>query len=100
MSEVQGQLCRTAWCGCWSHAIRIRVSITQLFTGLQPIEYLWRKTKKKTTHNEYFAQFEELSTAVEAKLAYFAAHPGEVQGLFGRYCQETNLVPQELALAA
>ena len=65
-----------------------------------PIEYLWRKTKKKTTHNEYFAQFEGLSTAVEAKLAYFAAHPGEVQGLFGRYCRETNLLPQEIALAA
>jgi DDE superfamily endonuclease len=65
-----------------------------------PIEYLWRKTKKKTTHNEYFARFEELSTAVEQKLAYFAAHPVEVQGLFGRYCQETNLIPQELAVAA
>jgi transposase len=65
-----------------------------------PIEYLWRKTKKKTTHNEYFAQFTELTTAVEQKLAHFAAHPAEVQGLFGRYCEETNLLPQEFKMAA
>jgi hypothetical protein len=65
-----------------------------------PIEYLWRKTKKKTTHNEYFAHFGELSTAVEDKLAALAAQPGEVLSLFGRYCEETQLLPQQLQRAA
>ncbi len=65
-----------------------------------PIEYLWRNTKKEATHNKYFAQFEHLVTAVEKTLAAFAAAPQQVLKLFGRYGEEVGLLPQQLKLAA
>lgn len=63
----------------------------------KPIEYLWKKTKKRATHNQYFKEFALLTGAGEKALAYFATHPETVLGLFGRYCEESGL---ELAQAA
>ena len=40
-----------------------------------PIEYLWKKTKKRATHNQYFKEFALLTVSVEKALAYFAVHP-------------------------
>ena len=65
-----------------------------------PIEYLWRNTKKAATHNKYFAYFEQLTQAVQKTLVDFATAPQQVLGLFGRYCEETGLLPQQLKLAA
>jgi transposase len=62
-----------------------------------PIEYLWKKTKQRATHNKYFKEFAPLMVSVDKALAYFATHPGEVLGLFGRYCEESGL---ELTQAA
>src|SRR5215510_4162358 len=56
-----------------------------------PIEYLWKKTKQRATHNKYFKEFAELTVAVEKALAYFAMHPETVLGLCGRYCEESGL---------
>ena len=53
-----------------------------------PIEYLWKKTKQRATHNKYFKEFAELTVSVEKALAYFATHPDTVLGLFGRYCEK------------
>src|SRR5215468_12110742 len=55
-----------------------------------PIEYLWKKTKQRATHNQYFKDFALLTVSVEKALAYFAAHPETVLGLFGRYCEESG----------
>jgi transposase len=62
-----------------------------------PIEYLWKKTKQRATHNKYFKEFIPLTVSVDKALAYFATHPDTVLGLFGRYCEESGL---ELAQAA
>jgi transposase len=62
-----------------------------------PIEYLWKKTKQRATHNKYFKEFTELTVSVEKALAYFAAHPVTVFGLFGRYCEESGLELQQAA---
>jgi transposase len=62
-----------------------------------PIEYLWRKTKKRATHNKYFKEFAALTVSVDKALAYFATHAETVLGLFGLYCEESGL---ELKLAA
>jgi len=62
-----------------------------------PIEYLWKKTKQRATHNKYFKEFITLTVSVDKALAYFATHPDTVLGLFGRYCEESGL---ELAQAA
>jgi len=62
-----------------------------------PIAYLWKKTKKRATHNKYFKEFAAMTVSVEKALAYFATHPDTVLGLFGRYCEESGL---ELTQAA
>jgi transposase len=62
-----------------------------------PIEYLWKKTKQRATHNKYFTEFAELTVSVEKALAYFATHPDTVLGLFGRYCEESGLELQQAA---
>jgi transposase len=56
-----------------------------------PIEYLWKKTKQRATHNQYFKEFVVLTLSVDNALAYFATHPTDVLGLFGRYCEESGL---------
>ena len=62
-----------------------------------PIEYLWKKTKQQATHNKYFKEFTALTISVEKALAYFATHPKEVLGLFGRYCEESGLELKQAA---
>ena len=62
-----------------------------------PIEYLWKKTKKRATHNQYFKEFALLTGSVEKALAYFATHPATGLGLFGRYCEESDLVFEQAA---
>jgi transposase len=62
-----------------------------------PIEYLWKKTKKRATHNKYFKEFDALTVSVEKALAYFATHPDTVLGLFGCYCKESGLELQQAA---
>jgi transposase len=54
-----------------------------------PIEYLWRKTKKRATHNKYFKECAAVVVSVDKALAYFAAHPEMVlisTGHFAKSC--------------
>jgi len=62
-----------------------------------PIEYLWKKSKQRATHNQYFKEFAELTVSVEKALAYFTTHADEVLCLFGRYCEESKLDLQQAA---
>jgi transposase len=62
-----------------------------------PIEYLWKKTKQRGTHNKYFKEFEALIVSVEEALAYFSTHADEVLCLFGRYQEESGLDLQQAA---
>ena len=62
-----------------------------------PIEYLWKKTKQRATHNKYFKEFIALTVSVDKALAYFATHPDTVLGLFGRYCDESGLELKQAA---
>ena len=62
-----------------------------------PIEYLWKKTKQRATHNKYFKEFAALTISVEKALAYFVMHPAEVLGLFGLYCEESDLELKQAA---
>jgi transposase len=62
-----------------------------------PIEYLWKQTKQRATHNKYFKAFVELTVSVDKALAYFATHPDTVLGLFGRYCEESGLTLKQAA---
>jgi transposase len=62
-----------------------------------PIEYLWKKTKQRATHNQYFKEFAVLTVSVDKALAHFAVHPDTVLGLFGLYCQESGLTLTQAA---
>jgi len=59
-----------------------------------PIEYLWRKTKRRATHTKYFEEFQEIIASVEQALAHFAQHAAEVLSLFGKYCDEAGVLPR------
>ena len=70
------------------HAHRGRLFTTRLPSyspDYNPIEFLWRATKRTATHNRYFPQFDALTASVEEALAHFAAHPERVKALFGHY---------------
>jgi transposase len=62
-----------------------------------PIEYLWKKTKKRATHNQYFKEFAVLTASVDKALAYFATHAETVLCLFGLYCEESGLALKQAA---
>src|SRR5215510_3166161 len=80
------------------HAARLTVHPLPSYSpAYNPIEYLWKKTKKQSPHNQYFKEFGLLTVSVEKALAYFAAHPETVLGLFGRYCEESGLELEQAA---
>jgi transposase len=79
---------------------RERLTICQLPSyspDYNPIEFLWRKTKKQATHNKYFEHYEQLVAAVNQALEHFAATPPAVLGLFGCYCNEPALKRERAA---
>ena len=56
-----------------------------------PIEYVWKKTTQRATHNQYCKGCAVLTVSVDKALAYVATHPEDVLGLFGRYCEASGL---------
>jgi transposase len=81
-----------------AHRDRITVEpLPSYAPDYNPIEYLWKKTKQRATHNKYFKEFAALTVSVDKALAYFATHPEEVLGLFGRYCEESGLELKQAA---
>ncbi len=47
-----------------------------------------RNIKRHNTHNRYFPEFSDLTTAVEMALWYFQQHPQDVKQLMGSYLDE------------
>jgi transposase len=81
-----------------AHADRLTVHPLPSYSpDYNPIEYLWKKTKQRATHNKYFKEFVALTVSVDKALAYFATHPETVLGLFGRYCEESGLELKQAA---
>jgi transposase len=81
-----------------AHRARITVEPLPSYSpDYNPIEYLWKKTKQRATHNQYFKEFAALTVSVDKALAFFATHADEVLGLFGRYCEESGLELKQAA---
>ena len=71
------------------HAQRLTVTRLPSYSpDYNPIEFLWRTIKRRTTHNVYFAEFHRLVTSVEEALAYFQSRPDYVRSLFTRYLDD------------
>ena len=84
------------------HADRLHVTQLPSYSpDYNPIEFLWRATKRRATHNRYFPEFDALIGSVEDALAFFATHPERVKALFGRYLDHmTKTTDEALAIAA
>ncbi len=68
-----------------------RLIVTQLPSyspDYNPIEYLWRATKREATHNHYFPEFADLVASVEKTLATLATRPDYVRSLFTFYLEQ------------
>ena len=76
------------------HADRLTVyQLPSYSPDYNPIEFLWKNTKRRATHNRYFPEFEALIVSVEEALAYFAQHPEEVKNLMGLYVESMVATP-------
>lgn len=65
-----------------------RLTVTQLPSyspDYNPIEFLWRATKRQATHNHYFPEFADLVASVESALTDLAKRPEYVRSLFTLY---------------
>jgi transposase len=81
-----------------AHSTRITAEPLPSYSpDYNPIEYLWKKTKKRATHNQYFKEFAMLTASVDKALAYFAMHSETVLCLFGLYCEESGLALKQAA---
>jgi transposase len=81
-----------------AHSTRITAEPLPSYSpDYNPIEYLWKKTKKRATHNQYFKEFAALTASVDKALAYFAMHSETVLCLFGLYCEESGLALKQAA---
>lgn len=74
------------------HADRITpFQLPSYSPDFNPIEFLWKKLKKRSTHLRHFKQFEDLIQQVEEGLIYFSQTPSEITALMGKYCKSLGI---------
>jgi transposase len=79
-----------------------RLTVAQLpgySPDYNPIEFLWRALKRRTTHNVYFPEFAALIASVEDALAFFQTRADYVKSLFTIYLDEMATATDESAMA-
>ena len=70
-----------------AHADRLtRYQLPSYSPDFNPIEFLWKKIRKRATHLKFFAEFDRLVEKVEEALQHFANLPSEITSLMGMYC--------------
>ena len=75
------------------HQARLHVTHLPSYSpDYNPIEFLWRATKRTATHNRYFPEFTALITSVAEALAALSQQPERVKALFGLYLDQLATV--------
>jgi transposase len=75
------------------HADRLTVfQLPSYSPDFNPIEFLWKKVKKRATHLKFFPEFALLMQKVEDALFHFANTPKEIMSLMGRYCESLGAI--------
>jgi transposase len=70
-----------------AHADRLtKYQLPSYSPDFNPIEFLWKKIKKRATHLKFFADFAALLQKVDEALLHFAHLPSEITSLMGFYC--------------
>ena len=83
------------------HSQRLTVAQLPSYSpDYNPIEFLWRALKRRTTHNIYFPEFETLVNSVEDALAYFQTQADYVKSLFTTYLDKMAMASDDLMLVA
>jgi transposase len=76
-----------------AHADRLsRYQLPSYSPDFNPIEFLWKKIRKRATHLKFFAEFASLMQQVDEALLHFAHLPSEILSLMGLYCQSLGEV--------
>ena len=76
-----------------AHADRLTVfQLPGYSPDFNPIEYLWKKVKKRSSHLRYFPDFSNLIEEVDGALLHFARTPREITALMGQYCESLGEV--------
>ncbi len=72
----------------WLHANRHRIELFRLppySPNLNAIEGAWKETKKRTTHNRFFATTQERDAALVATFTVFQKQPSLLAGHVARF---------------
>ncbi len=76
-----------------AHADRLTIyQLPPYSPDLNPIEPLWKQTKKRATHLRWFPKFASLTAKVDEALTELAAMPAELRELVGVYREWLPLV--------
>jgi len=73
-----------AWLGANNHRIELN-RLPPYSPEFNPIEGVWKETKKRTTHNRFFHTTEERDAALTATFEGFDARPALVAGYVARF---------------
>ena len=72
----------------WLAANRHRIELFRLppySPEFNPVEGVWKQTKKRTTHNRFFRTTDERDSALRATFAEFVARPALIAGQVARF---------------
>jgi transposase len=69
-----------------------RYQLPSYSPDFNPIEFLWKKIRKRATHLKFFAEFAHLVEKVDEALQHFASMPSEITSLMGMYCASLGQV--------
>ena len=77
-----------------AHVARLTVfQLPSYSPDYNPIEFLWKNVKRRSTHNQYFPEFESLVASVDEGLTHFASQRQAIKNLMGRYVDTLAVLP-------